>query len=313
MDDQWCPLFGALPSCDEWDGITEKCLGIIEDARCFWGGLEYPSGLDNTGYSASWIRSARLLTMGCATNDILFSAQHMQGICGRGTGWIKGKDGEPFLLCDVDQLASWSIMGVIRQRAGIEHDFCCALVETDDDCYFKDDGEPAITPAMIYALMAIGSAWHLMNDIARGDVKAKSQEASLELLQAEKLLKAANAAALHQNTARETWRDAKEIEDKRKGGITRQAQIKDGVNIRHLKWQRLADEIWAKHPDWKIIKVAIEIAKLLIGDKEWQQMKRDINAKHPDWKVQDVNIETAKQLGQNVNWIRKNIQKKDLK
>jgi len=47
VEKEWCLFFGALPLCEERDGVSEKCIKIIEDARCFWGGFEYLSRLES--------------------------------------------------------------------------------------------------------------------------------------------------------------------------------------------------------------------------------------------------------------------------
>jgi hypothetical protein len=269
-NDEWCPLFGALPACDERDGITENCLRVIVDARGLWGTFEYFSGLKcpdperiekNTLFPATWIRSARLLTMPCATNDILLSARHQQGMLQAGTGWIKGKDGEPFLLFDVDQLTPRSLLSAIRTRAGIAHDFLCALIETDERLLFKDDGKPRISVGMIYALLAIGSAWDIMEAVAQNYVRANSVEASSGLLTAEKLLKSANADSLAFTNAKQLW-------EREKSKLAGRDGYKKGVGHRHIaaetqhaEWQCLANRIVAEHPDWDKKRVAIKIAK----------------------------------------------------
>lgn len=286
MNNQWCPLFGALPTCREWNGVTEKCLQIIEEARSFWGSFEYlkeikspaPERIEkNTGHSAAWIKSARLLTMGCATNDILFNARHQQGIISQGAGWINGMGGDYFLSTDVDQLAVWSIFNTIKQRAGIAHDFTRAMVGPDQDRYYEDDGKPSIAPAMIYALLAIGIAWHLAEDIARGTVGVKSQEAASELLKAEKLLKAAIADALDRKIKKELWAETKAKIDGSKGYSSGMKKHHDLAHTKHEMWQHEANLILARRPKLSKTKIAEMICEKT-GDELTTVRKKIVKA-----------------------------------
>lgn len=197
---KWCPLFGALPSCEIRDGVSEKCLAIIEDARCILGGFEYLPKLNNptperieksTGYPASLIEGARFLVHVCSSHEMLFDAQFRQGLYRSGTGWIEGRE-ESYLLFDVDQLNPARLIESIKTRAGLSHEFKLALIE--DPSNRPDDWKGLIiTPAMIFALMSISVAWEIFVDISDETMKAKSTEALSQLLTAEKLLKAALA------------------------------------------------------------------------------------------------------------------------
>lgn len=185
---EWCPLFGTLPSCEEWDGITEKCLNVIEDARLsFWGSFEYRRGVTNpdpariektTGFPAAWIEAARVLSYN--SYEIISDAQHVQGGVCNGNAWTVGHR-RSYLTVDVDQLNPDILRSQIHHRA-LNHDFLTAV----------DDG--SISPAMILSLMAIGRAWDLLCDIASGDEESSGNEAIFNLLCAEKLLKAAHAS-----------------------------------------------------------------------------------------------------------------------
>jgi len=289
MEQQWCPLFGTLPSCGEPDRITENCLQIIFDARQFWGTYVYCNGVSSpdpervekyTNYPAIWIKSARFLLHKCSTNDILFSARHDQGLIQSGTGWVEGRD-ESFLTVDSDQLNPGFLMRSIGNRAGLPHDFMVAMIDNKDPRYLDDDRRGVIiTPAMIFALMSICVAWHLLKDIGRGSVKVDGKDALSELLKADKLLKAANCWGFNQITAKENVRAEKARQDGSQGGSESGNKKKVDASVRHEKWQKMADEIWKKRPKLKDSEVARIIEKRSKDDvpaSKWSYIRTKIS------------------------------------
>ena len=200
---EWCPLFGALPSCETWDGVSEKCISIIADARLMWGGFEYLPGVEspvperigqNTNYPQFFIEAARMLVHIFSAHDILNDSQHNQGFYKDGTGWKEGRE-DAFLRFDVDQLEPWVLISNITNRAGLPHKFKTSFIRDINDysrC-LNDDEErgPFITPGMAFSLMSISAAWELLKAISDSELDPKSADALTQLLTSEKLLKAA--------------------------------------------------------------------------------------------------------------------------
>lgn len=290
-EDDWCPLFGSLPTYGEKDGIAENCLYIISEARRFWNGFEYSPGLKcpspeiiekHIQYPATWIKSARLLTEGNATTEIIFNALHDQGIYEKGSGWIEGKGGEIFLLCDVDQLSDRYIINTVRNRAGIEHDFDCAILEADEIELCKDEN-PVITPAMIYALMAIGIAWNLIKDVTENYVNTKSEMAFSELLAAETLLKSANRAALHEI-------DIEDAKNKKNAKVYGNMGYEKGIGNKHK-------ESHIKHNSWRQ-----EASKIRKNSRRRSKLSNEEVARK-------IKEQTGAQ--ESIDWIRKIIARKN--
>ena len=274
-EDKWCPLFGALPTLDQRDGISEKTIEIIADARSFFGGFEYFGGVENpdparieknTGYPATWIEAIRFLVHVCSAHDILLSAQHSQGMFRNGAGWVEGRH-EPMLSIDVDQLDPFILMRNIQNRAGLPHEFSTAFAHKEK-YYMLSDEDHMITPAMTFALMALSVAWRLLQETSTDKQLSDSKEALSDLLTAEKLLKAAHAWQSNglasrldrkvnseiikdqENKKKHAVRTALSTKGKREGKEKRKEKVKKsfeklfaGSNTQFLSINRIANEI----------------------------------------------------------------------
>jgi len=249
--EDWCPLFSALPVCKERDGITERCITIITDARNLVFGGEYdwelksfdPDGIEaRTDFRSAWIESARLL---CDDSGaILFAAQHWQGYI-QGEAWTRDRHEKPHLTYDVDQISEDILLSVIEQRDGI------------DDQGFLD----YLTPEKALALMAIGEAWNLITEIEDGEEPAESQQTAMYLLDAEKLLKAAHAFTSKRLQRAIEEGSSKKRRDTAEGG-KKSGESKQRVTTqRNKEWNDMASSLRDRYPKWSEEQIAERIKK----------------------------------------------------
>jgi hypothetical protein len=274
---EWCPLFGALPSCALRDGVSEECLSIIKDARYILDINRSVSGLINpdpkkiekeTGYPASLIDGARFLVHCCSAHDILFDAQYHQGLYNLGTGWAAGNGADSYLLIDVDQLDIAILNEAIRIRAGLPHKFSCALTDNLDDLTEEDWKHPIITPVMTFVMMSIAVAWDTFKHVSDGSMKPKSRSAVNELLTAQKLLKVAQRLRADASQQLIHQIKKKPAVDGHAGGVKGGKTRGDKAEPRQADWQKRADAIWKKPASskWTVYRTAGKIAEDT-GDK----------------------------------------------
>lgn len=289
---EWCPLFGALPSCELRDGVSEECLAIIKDARYILNTNRSVSGLinpdpkkieKNTGYPASIIYGARFLVHCCSAHDILFDAQFYQGAYAVKNGFAVGGDGsfhiedsmgrtlfgrvngcnKSFIEFDVDQLDIAQLNAAIRIRACLPHEFSCALTDNLDDLTEEDWKHPIITPVMTFALMSIAIAWDTFKQVSDGSMKPKSRSAVNELLTAQKLLKVVHR--LQADASQQLIQQIKKepTVDGHTGGVASAKTRGDKANQRHADWQKRADAIWKKPASskWSLKRTALKLVE----------------------------------------------------
>jgi len=252
---EWCPLFGALPSCELRDSVSEECLNVITSARRILDTNMHVSSMiknpdpeiieKNTGYPASIIDGARFLVHCCSAHDIIFDAQFHQG-----------------LYCDINQLDIANLSDAIRIRAGLPHEFMCALTDNPNDLTKEDWKDPIITPIMTFALMSIAVAWYTFKHTSDGSIKPESREAIDDLLSAQKLLHRAEEQRADESIQRINQIKQEPIINGRAGGLASKITRGDKAHARNADLQKRADELWETHPDYS----KKSIANLIAGE-----------------------------------------------
>ncbi len=250
IEKEFCPLFGAFPPIHETP-LLSRCVAIIEDARCLCGGFEYLSKQDNpdpesiertTGFPAAWTRSARLICRD--SGEIIFDSQHMTGAL-QGGGWNQDN-----LRAAVNEIASDVLMAIIGQRAGIDPGF-----------------EEVMTPAIIFALLAIGEAWQVMTEIQNGG--EKKTELMNDITTATLLLTRAQAESFRSDAEKMRHiRDSGQIGQKA-SLPARQAR----ALVKNGEYQKACEEISRNRPKLSKEQIAETIARKL-GGKESYILKK---------------------------------------
>ena len=290
---EWCPLFGALPSCELRDDVSEKCLAIITAARYILGTNRYVSSMiknpdpeiiqKNTGYPVSLINGARMLVHCCSAHDILFDAQFYQGHHSEGNAYIKGRD-RSYLIYDVDQLDISILNDAITARADLSQEFKEAFTDNPYEPTEENWKYPIVTPVMTFALMSITVAWDTFKYVSDGSMKPKSRDAVNELLTAQKLLHTAERlrADAERLRADESQQHIYQIKNKpviagRAGGLASTITRGDKADVRNADWQKRADELWKTHPFYS----KKSIANLIAGEtgNKMDPIRRNIQKK----------------------------------
>jgi hypothetical protein len=247
----WCPLFGKLPPVpNDLNDNTYRCVEIIKSARLLWGvnnawlkdlksSWSDPSKID--GYPTNYIVSARILYG--ATPSVSAEAER------------KLDDPDDPLF---NEAIYEDVYNIDFHPSGEDIDLKKVLIDIQNKFYeFRGNRmiDDTLELEQAYAIRAINLAWIALYNGIADNYYLYEEEIYKMILNAESLLSLAKDGLTE--SAYETGR--KVINGGRRGGESKGISTK--IKSQYIEWQKQADLIWKKDPNYSKRRVAFYIAK----------------------------------------------------